>query len=145
MLNGYRTIGQVNKQMAIYRMTINLSASPYSAAEETGPEVIWAGYPPLGHNMGTIPRFSGRGMKPDALQSETWHKTGYPGRVRAEVSSFSYLTFTYHGGNNVGGILSWVPASPEKINTSRDRFQILETQGHTDVPDAKGIWNTQGH
>lgn len=50
MLNGYRTIGQVNKQMVTQRMSINLSASPYSAAEETGTGVIWAGYAPLGHN-----------------------------------------------------------------------------------------------
>lgn len=45
--------------------------------------------------MGPITRLSERGMKPDVLQSETWHKTGYPDRVRAEVSSFLYLTFTY--------------------------------------------------
>ena len=122
-------------------MTINLSASPYSAAEKSGPEVNWAGHPPLGHNMGPITKFSGRGMKPSVLQSETWHKAGYPGRAGAGVPSFPCLTFTYKGGH-LGEILSWVPASPEKRN---ERFQILETQGHTDVPDAKDIWNTQGH
>lgn len=83
-------------------------------------------------------------MKPDALQSETWHKTGYPGRIGAEVSSFPYHNLRTTG-RQLGEILSWVPASPQKRNTSYERFQILETQGHTDVPDAKGIWNTQGH
>lgn len=35
---------------------------------------------------------------------------------------------------------SWVPASPEDRNTSYDRHQNLETVGHTDVPDIKGMW-----
>jgi len=78
--------------------------------------VIWAGYPPPGHNMGPITRFSGRGMKPDVLQSESWHKSGCPGRVGAEMSSFPYLTFTYRG-TQLREILSWVPASPEKYFT----------------------------
>lgn len=45
-------------------------------------------------------------------------------------------------------IYSWedqVPDSPENRNTSHDRLQGLEMQGHTHVPYAKVIWNTQGH
>lgn len=130
--------------MVTQRATTNFSASPYTAAEETGPEVIWARCPPLGHNMGPITRLSGRGMKPDVLQSAAWHKTDYSGRVGAEGSSFPYPTCTYRRGQ-LGKTLFWAPASPEKINTSYDRFRILKTWGDTDMPDAKGIWKTQGH
>lgn len=49
------------------------------------------------------------------------------------------------GGRQLGEIPPWVPASPEKRSTPHDRFQILEIQRHTDVPDVEAIWNTQGH
>lgn len=97
MRSGYRTIGQMNKQMVTYRMDINLSVCPYSAAEEAGPEVIWAGYTPLGHNVGLTTRFSGSEMKPDVPLTETWHKTGNPHSIGAEVSSLPFLTSTYRG------------------------------------------------
>lgn len=81
--HGYRTTGKKKKQIVTKRMTINLSASSYSAAEETGPEVIWAGHPPLGHNMGSCTRFSGCGVKPDVLQREIWHKKRLPRKRRS--------------------------------------------------------------
>lgn len=143
-LSGYRTTGQANKQTVTPRMTTNFSAPLHTAAEETGPEVIWARCPPRGHNVGPSTRFFRRGMKPDVQQSAAWHKPDHPGRVGAAGSSFPYLTCTYRWAQ-LGKTLFWAPASPEKINTSYDRFQILKTWGDRDVPDAKGIWNTQGH
>lgn len=58
MLSGYRTTGQVNKQMATYRITTDFSTSLYSTAEE-----VWAGYPPPGQNISLITKSSEWGMK----------------------------------------------------------------------------------
>lgn len=60
MLSGYRTIGQVKKQMATYRITTDFSASLYSRAEE-----VWAGYPPPGQNIRSITKSFEWGMKTD--------------------------------------------------------------------------------